>query len=140
MKYSDDDIILVRCSGRHTFIDLLPTTEDYMYMKVLSNGKIISVKGKYLWKIFRLTKRSVKNKAVVDINREFFNEYLATLLQKVKEESSAYQFGFQHKDDLEVILCSIYPCMVYEDCQSFDIVIRKIGSRSRSEELKQFIE
>lgn len=139
MKYSDDDIMLVKCNGRHTFVDFLPSSEDYMYMKVLSNGKIISAKGRYLRKIFRLYKRNVKNKSLLDINREFFNEYLATLLQKAKDENSAYQFGFQYKDDLELILCSIYPCMVYEECQSFDVVIRKIGSKSRSEELNSVL-
>ena len=139
MKYSDDDIMLVKCDGRHTFEDFLPSKDDYLYMKVLSNGKIISVKGKYLWKIFKLTKRKVKNKPLLDINREFFKDYLQVLLQKAKDENSAYQFGFQYKDDLEVILCSIYPCMVYEECKSFDIVIRNIGSRSKVESLNSYL-
>lgn len=123
MKYRDDDIILVRSDNIYKFKNLVPANEEYMYLKVLSNGKILISKGNYIKTIFKL--KNLVNKNIYDIKREFFNDYLNALLDKVKEEHSAYQFNFQYREDITLYSCSIYPCMVYDECKSFDVIIRK---------------
>lgn len=123
MKYRDDDIVLVKSDNIYKFRDLIPSHKEYMYLKVLTNGKILIAKGNILKSIFKL--KNIEKKSIHDINIEFFNDYLNNLMGIVKEEHSAYQFNFQYKTELTMYSCSIYPCMVYEDCKSFDIVIRK---------------
>lgn len=123
MKYKDDDIVLVKSDNIYKFKDLLPTNRDYMYLKVISNGKILISRGKFVKTIFKL--RNIEKKFISDLKIEFFNDYIDALLEKVKYENSAYQFNFQYKDNIMLYSCSIYPCMVYEECKSFDIIIRK---------------
>lgn len=123
MKYKDDDIVLVKSDNIYKFKDLLPTNRDYMYLKVISNGKILISRGKFVKTIFKL--RNIEKKFISDLKIEFFNDYINALLEKVKYENSAYQFNFQYKDNIMLYSCSIYPCMVYEECKSFDIIIRK---------------
>ena len=130
MKYRDDDIVLVRSDNIFKFKDIVPSNKEYMYLKILNNGKIFLTKGNFLYSIFKLKK--IENKGVSDVNREFFNDYLSNLLEKVKEENTAYQFNFQYKDEIILYSCSIYPCMVYEECKSFDIIVRKNNRDSSS--------
>ena len=130
MKYRDEDIILVRSDNIFKFKDFIPQNKEYMYLKILGNGKILISKGNLLKSIFKL--RKIKNKSVYEIKREFFNDYLNSLLEKVKEENIAYQFNFQFKENIVLYSCSIYPCMVYEECKSFDIIVRKNNRDSSS--------
>ena len=123
MKYKDDDIVLVKSDNIYKFRDLIPSHKEYMYLKVLTNSKILIAKGNILRSIFKLKK--IEKKSIYDINIEFFNDYLNNLMEIVKEENSAYQFNFQYKSEMTIYSCSIYPCMVYDDCKSFDIIIRK---------------
>ena len=48
MKYKDDHIVLVRSDNIYKFKDLLPTNGNYMYLKVLNNGKILNSTEKYV--------------------------------------------------------------------------------------------
>ena len=132
MKYRDDDIVLVRSDNIFKFKELIPSNKEYMYLKILGNGKILIAKGSLIYSIFKLKKLEDKN--VSDINVEFFNDYLNNLLEKVKEENTAYQFNFQYKEEIILYSCSIYPCMVYDDCKSFDIIIRKNNRDSSSQQ------
>ena len=135
MKYRDDDIILVKSDNIFKFKNLVPQNKEYMYLKVLNNGKILTAKGNFLKSIFKL--KNVENKNIYDIKIEFFNDYLNALLDKVREEHCAFQFNFQYKEDITLYSCSIYPCMVYDDCKSFDVVIRK-NNRDGSETNHEF--
>ena len=132
MKYRDSDIILVKSDNIFKFKDLIPTSDEYMYLKVLNTGRIIICKGKFLRSIFKL--KNLEKKSIYDIKIEFFSDYLNALFDKVKEEHIAYQFNFQYKDNITLYSCSIYPCMVYDDCKSFDVVIRKNNERIGSKQ------
>lgn len=130
MKYRDEDIVLVKSDNIYKFKDLIPSNKNYMYLKVLPNAKIMIAKGNFIKTIFKL--RKIEKKSLSDINRQFFYDYLYLLLDEVNRENSAYQFNFQYKEDVTLYSCSIYPCMVYDDCKSFDIVIRKNDQRDNS--------
>ena len=123
MKYRNDDIVLVRSDNIFKFKDLIPLNKNYMYLKISNSGHILVSKGKFLKSIFGL--KNIEKKTINDINVEFFNDYISNLLDIVKEENSAYQFNFQYKEEITLYSCSIYPCMVYQDCKSFDIVVRR---------------
>lgn len=137
MKYMDDDIVLVRSDNIFKFKDLIPLNKNYMYLKISNNGQILVSKGKFLKSIFRL--KNIEKKSINDINIEFFNDYISNLLDIIKEENSAYQFNFQYKEEIILYSCSIYPCMVYQDCKSFDIVVRRNDEKDISKQ-KYFTE
>jgi hypothetical protein len=137
MKYRDDDIILVRSDNIFKFKNFIPSHQEYMYLKILNTGRILISRGNYLKAIFKL--KNIENKNINDIKREFFNDYLNSLLDKVKEEHTAYQFNFQYKEDITLYSCSIYPCMVYDDCKSFDVIIRQ-NNRDSSDSTQFFTE
>ena len=137
MKYRDDDIILVRSDNIFKFKNFIPSHQEYMYLKILNTGRILISRGNYLKAIFKL--KNIENKNINDIKREFFNDYLNSLLDKVKDEHTAYQFNFQYKEDITLYSCSIYPCMVYDDCKSFDVIIRQ-NNRDSSDSTQFFTE
>ena len=137
MKYRDDDIILVRSDNIFKFKNFIPSHQEYMYLKILNTGRILISRGNYLKTIFKL--KNIENKNINDIKREFFNDYLNSLLDKVKDEHTAYQFNFQYKEDITLYSCSIYPCMVYDDCKSFDVIIRQ-NNRDSSDSTQFFTE
>lgn len=130
MKYRDSDITLVKTDRIVNYSDFLPT-ENYMYLKIDNKEKIIFCIGDILKNVFRKTNSSIVDKRLPDINIEFFNDYILNMTSNVAEESSAYQFTFQHKDDMILYVCSVYPCFIYNECKSFDIIVRK-NSKKRS--------
>ena len=127
MKYRDSDIILVRTNRIYRFENLLPNN-DYIFLKVLEDNTILSSRGKLSKKLFGLKNRNLINKNLKDIKIELFNDYIFNLKHKASLECGAYQFVFQYKDVIEPYICSIYPCILYDKCKSFDIVIRQNDS------------
>lgn len=121
MKYGS--IVLVKSDNIYHFKDLIPNDNNYMYLKILNNGKIFFAKGKFIKSMFGL--RKLEKYHIDDVKHEFFKEYLYILLNKVRKENSAYQFNFQYKSDIILYSCSIYPCLINEKCKSFDIIIRQ---------------
>lgn len=119
-----DDIILVSSSVTN-YQDLLPR-RTYIYAKIIKDGTIISFSGD----VKRILKLKLKpshflKKSLNSIKNDLFNDYIYNLTQLVIEESCAYQFTFQHKDNLTLYTCSIYPCFISTKCTSVDMVIRK---------------
>lgn len=130
MKYRDEDIVLTKSDNIYKFKDLVPSTKNYMYLKVLPNTKIMIAKGNYIKTMFKL--KNIEKKNLSDIKCQFFYDYLYMLLDQVNKENSAYQFNFQYKEDITLYSCSIYPCMIYQECKSFDVVVRKNVERDSS--------
>ena len=137
MKYRDDDIILVRSDNIFKFKNFIPLHQEYMYLKILNTGRILISRGNYLKAIFKL--KNIEKHNIHHIQPEFYNDYLNSLLDKVKDEHTAYQFNFQYKEDITLYSCSIYPCMVYDDCKSFDVIIRQ-NNRDSSDSTQFFTE
>ena len=127
MKYRNSDIILIKTNKIYRFDDLLPSSE-YMFLKVLEDNTILFSCGKLSKKLFGLKNRKLSNKNIKDIKLEIFNDYILNLKHKASIDCGAYQFVFQYKNIIEPYICSIYPCIVYDSCKSFDIVIRQNDS------------
>ena len=132
MKYRDSDITLVKTDKIVNYKDFLPA-EKYMYIKIDNKEKIIICIGDILKNVFRKSNSSIVDKRLSDINIEFFNDYMVNMTNHVSEESSAYQFAFQHKDDMILYVCSIYPCYIYNECKSFDIIVRKNNRKNSAD-------
>ena len=133
MKYRDSDIILIRTNKVYKFRDLLPSN-DYMFIKVLRNGKILFSKGKLTKKVFKKKNKYFSYNNIQDIKVEFFSDYIYNVVEMVKVENAAYQFKFNYKDKPDANICSVYPCVVYDNSKSFDVIIRKEESRNFKEE------
>lgn len=133
MKYRDSDILLIKSNKVYRFKDLLPSG-NYMYLKILVSGKILFSKGNLTKSIFETKNKKFLNKNIYDIKMEFFSDYIYNLVDMVKHDNTAYQFNFQYKEELVPYICSIYPCIVYDDCKSFDVIIRKEESRNSRED------
>lgn len=133
MKYRDSDIILIRTNKVYRFRDLLPSS-DYMFIKVLRNGKVLLSKGKLTKKIFKKKNKYFIDKNIHDIGIEFFSDYIYNVVEIVKEDDTAYQFKFNYKDKPSTYICSVYPCVVYDNSKSFDVIIRKEESRNSKED------
>jgi hypothetical protein len=124
MKFKDADINLVKPTKPIKYSELIPG-KDFMYMKILRNKQILVSIGDISKSVFNKSNRWFISKNVKDINMVFFNDYILNIIERVSQDLSAYQFNFQYKDRIIPYVCSIYPCITYDDCTSFDIVIRK---------------
>ena len=128
MKYRDSDITLIKTNKIFKYNDFLPF-DNFMYLKVLRNGKIIHSSGDIFRYMFRKYNSSIIHKNLNELKIELFHDYILNVINRVAEDSSAYQFTFQYKDDLLLYVCSIYPCFIYDECKSFDIIIRKNNTK-----------
>ena len=133
MKYSDSDIVLVKSDNIYKYKYFIPSNNEYMFLKILSTGRILLSKGTYLKSLFKL-KHSLEEKNLIDIKIEFFNDYLYNIIEKIKQDHTAYQFSFQYKDKLDMFTCSVYPCLVYDECKSFDVIVRN-NTKTRDSEM-----
>ena len=111
--------------------DLLPRKE-YLYAKIMKTGTILCMKGDIGKHIFKKTISRMVNRNVKDIDIEFFNDFISNIIDVVINEKCAYQFAFQHKNDLHLYTCSIYPCFVFTNCESVDMVIRRKADRTEN--------
>lgn len=128
MKYKDADINLVKSSSTIKYTDLVPR-KNYMYLKILNDSSVLTCTGDISKSVFKKYNKFFVSKNLRDINIVFFNDYIFNLVQRVAEDCSAYQFNFQHKGGVVPYVCSIYPCMAFDECKSFDVVIRQLDSK-----------
>lgn len=125
MKYRETDITLVKSNKIYRFNDFLPS-KDFMYIKVLKDGKIIACYGDIMKKMFGLKNKKMIDKNIKSLTVGFFSDFIYNLKEKSAEDCSSYQFIFQYKDSVEDYSCSIYPCAITDKCFSFDVIVRKI--------------
>jgi len=125
MRYKDTDIVILPSLSPYEFTKLIPDNEQFMYLKIDKQGKIICGIGDLIKKIFLLDINKINNKNVSSIDKRFFKEFLYTIINQTKIDFSVYQFGFQHKDNMVPYVCSVYPCRISGIVKSFDITIRQ---------------
>lgn len=128
MKYRDSDINLIRNTETNVYTDFVPR-KDFLYLKVLHDGTILFSIGDISKNVFNKSNRWLTSKNLRDINIEFFNDYILNMIHRVANDLSAYQFNFQYKGRIITYVCSIHPCLIYDHCRSFDIIIRKNDTR-----------
>jgi hypothetical protein len=125
-EFSPDDVEFELIdSDQKKFEDLIPANENYLYMKILHNGKIISVSGSSLKEI-PLEENDILEKNIddIDIYKNLFLDYIKPLYEHALKKGEAYQFFFKTNMSETLIACSIYPCSIPKHITSVDVVIR----------------
>ena len=104
------------------FEHLIPDHKDFIYLKILRDGVIISAEGDFITGMGMsredLIGKKIKN---IEKNRELFGDFIYPLFKKSIETRAMYQFCFKIT---RVICCSIYPCVIPGLVSSVDCVIR----------------
>ena len=127
-------------SPHKKFDDLILSNQDYLYLKILKNKKIISVEGNYIKKLF-MTKEDLLNKKLDSINKcsELFGEYILPLFETSIENGEAYQFDFKTSIENKIMACSLYPCSIPGAIASVDVVIRNSPPIKNKLKLDSFV-
>jgi len=120
-KLTSEDFKLIKSKQRR-YKKLVPNHKEYIFLKVLDNGMIISAVGKLL-ATFKLKEKDLINKHFDGLNqcRSLFLDFIEPLFNSCLEKGIAYQFDFLLKE--KKYSCSLYPCPI-PDIVSVDIVIR----------------
>lgn len=131
---------LVKQDENLGFPNLIPESENYLYMKADKYEKIIAVEGEYLQK-FRMKKKDILNKYIYEItkNKIFFLDFIKPLLELSLEKGEAYQFTFKINTEQQNLVCSIYPCYIPDNITSVDIVIRSPQAINSDRNIHSFI-
>jgi transcriptional regulator with PAS, ATPase and Fis domain len=121
------EFVLVDQQDKHyAFPNLIPESNNYLFLKIDRFEKIISVEGEYI-KMFKMKKKDLLNKNLYDIrkNKVFFLDFIKPLYLTAIRNGEAYQFSFKINREESDLVCSIYPCYIPGKTSSVDIVIRK---------------
>ena len=118
--------LLKQENKQYSFSSMLPESDNYLYLKIDKNGKIISVTGDYMKK-FKMRKKDFykKNLDEVEFMTQFFIDFLKPLHELAIEKGEAYQFLFNISNDENPMVCSIYPCYIPNLVSSVDVVVRQ---------------
>jgi hypothetical protein len=121
-QFTEADFKLIKTKHKK-YKQLVPKNNNYIYLKVLDTGEIISVIG-HLLPFFNLKSIHLLKKHLNDIDKcaALFSEFIHPLYESCLEKNLAYQFDFELKT--KRFSCSLYPCSVAEEITSVDIVIR----------------
>lgn len=139
-KRKDLQFELVKQNDILGFHNLLPESDNYLYIKVDKYEKVISVEGEYLKK-FRMKRSDIINNYIYKIskNKIFFLDFIKPLLEVSLEKGEAYQFTFKLNTEEQNLICSIYPCCIPGGVTSADIVIRSPQILKSERNLHSFI-
>ena len=118
--------LLKQENEQYSFSSMLPESDNYLYLKIDKNGKIISVTGDYMKK-FNMKRKDFykKNISEVEVMAQFFIDFLKPLHELSIEKGEAYQFLFNSNHDENPMVCSIYPCYIPNIVSSVDVVVRQ---------------
>ena len=113
-------------SEHTTFKDFIPpTSKNYMYLKILSSGKIISMSGDYYKKLLMKPEEIINKKiSSLTTGKTLFVDFITPLFEACVKNSEAYQFNFKCSDNGKTMSCSLYPCPIPGSISSVDVVIR----------------
>jgi len=112
---------------KYKFDNLLPESNNYLYIKILKNEKIVSLGGD-LCKVFGIKKKDFIDKHLYEIKsmKSFFLDFIKPLFEFSVERGESFQFMFTNNKTEEELVCSLYPCCIPGDhITSVDIVVRQ---------------
>ena len=137
---SDLEFELIKQDENLGFHNLLPESDNYLYMKVDKYEKVIAVEGEYLKK-FKMKRCDILNEYIYNIrkNQIFFLDFIKPLLEMSLEKGEAYQFMFKINTEKQNLVCSLYPCYIPDNITSVDIVIRSPQAIKSDRNLPSFI-
>jgi len=139
-KSEDLEFELIKQNENLGFHNLIPESDNYLYMKADKYEKIIAVEGDYLKK-FKMKKKDIINKYLYEIskNKIFFLDFIKPLLEMALEKGEAYQFMFKINTEQQKLVCSLYPCYIPDSITSIDIVIRSPQAIKNGRNLPSYI-
>jgi len=141
-KNKEDDLQfeLIKQEENLGFHNLIPESNNYLYMKADKYEKIIAIEGEYLKK-FKMKKKEILNKYLFEIrkNKIFFLDFIKPLLEMALEKGEAYQFMFKISTEQQSLVCSLYPCYIPDKVTSVDIVIRSPQAIKNGKNLPSYI-
>jgi len=110
---------------RISYTELIPNNDNYTYLKILKDEKIVAISGEFLLEM-PLKKEEILDKKLYEINiyPVFFIDYIRPLFLNAIDKGEAYQFAFHTNITSRNITCSIYPCSLPGNISSCDVVIR----------------
>lgn len=119
---TEEDFKLIKTKHKK-YQKLIPKNHEYLFLKVLDSGYIISSVGELL-NFFKLKPKDLNNKSLEEVSKcqPLFNDFIQPLFESCLEKEQAYQFDFEVKN--KKFSCSLYPCYIPDDIASVDIVIR----------------
>ena len=124
MGFDDSDIIPIPSHHGVKFSSILPfDSNEFLYMKIMKNGKIISTSGDYIKNIFKLNKSKLKYRNLSTIKYDFFRSFIHDII--IRNPIDNIQFTFTYRDHITPYSCSLYPCLVSGNPDSYDVVIRE---------------
>ena len=131
---------LIKQNENLGFHNLIPESENYLYMKADKYEKIIAIEGEYLKK-FKMKKKDILNKYIYEIkeNKIFFLDFIKPLLEMALSKGEAYQFMFKMSTENQNLVCSLYPCYIPDSITSVDIVIRSPQAIKSDRNLPSYI-
>ena len=121
-QFTEADFKLIKTKHKK-YKQLVPKNNNYIYLKVLDTGEIISILGGLL-PFFNLKSKYLLKKQLgaVDKCTVLFSEFISPLYESCLEKNLAYQFDFELKN--KRFSCSLYPCSIGDEITSVDIAIR----------------
>jgi hypothetical protein len=121
------------------FDSLLPSHNEYLYLKILENGVIISVEGDFMSDIdMEKTDFIGKNISSLEKNTELFRTYITPIFKRVLERNIPYQVCFKLNSQARVFCCTIHPCTVFNSVSSVDCIVRPAVFSVSKDEIDQF--
>jgi len=133
-------VITLVDNDRINFDSLFPSHTEYIYMKIVSDEKIVSVSGD-LFDDFGLAPEDLLDKNICSIekNAELFGEFMCPLFRRSIKTGMAFQFCFSLDNEKRLFCCSIYPCPIPGMISSVDCVIRPISRGFKVSDIDRFI-
>jgi hypothetical protein len=123
IQYEEEEESIILLNAHHkNYTSFVPNT-NYLFLKILSNEKIIAVSGDLL-EFFDLKTEDLLYKKINYIikRQDLFIDCIEPLFCSCLKQKLTYQFDFEFKN--RKFSCSIYPCLVLKKLLSVDIVIR----------------
>lgn len=131
-------ITLIEMEQIH-FETLLPSHNEYLYLKIKKNKNILCATGGLLDDLKMEKKDFIGvNLCEVKKNPQLFGDFICPLTTKSLETGTAYQFCFKLGSHERTICCSIYPCTIPGQISSIDCVIRPIINGFRPSLIDKF--
>lgn len=125
---------------KYSFSNILPESNNYLYLKIDKNGKVISIEGDYMKK-FKLKRQKIIKKYLEEIDTvpQFFIDFVKPLQEMSIEKGEAYQFLFNSNHDENPLVCSLYPCSIPGHVSSVDVVVRQPQDIIERDRMNNFI-
>lgn len=118
------------------YINLIPRSGIFFYMKILYDGTVLCVAGKKLLKTFGFNIKNIGKTLEKLREHILFREFIGPVFEQCIKDNEIYQFDFNF-DDRADYSCCIYPCIIQSIYVSVDVVVR-MSHHMTEDDVKEF--